>query len=128
LSYELTGVARFRVNIFSQMGNYSFVLRKLESLVPSCADLGLPDAYYRISREKNGIVLVTGATGTGKTTSLAAIINEINETSSVHIITLEDRWNTRIHRRRLQSISGNSARISIHFPAAYGPRCARLPR
>ena len=90
LSYELTGVARFRVNIFSQMGNYSIVLRKLESLVPSCADLGLPDAYYRISREKNGIVLVTGATGTGKTTSLAAIINEINETSSVHIITLED--------------------------------------
>jgi twitching motility protein PilT len=90
LSYELPGFARFRINIFSQMGNYSIVLRKLESTVPSCADLGLPEAYYKISREKNGIVLVTGATGTGKTTSLAAIINEINENSSVHVVTLED--------------------------------------
>lgn len=90
LSYELPGVARFRVNIFSQLGNYSIVLRKLESIVPSCAELGLPEAYYRIAREKNGIVLITGATGTGKTTSLAAIINEINEHSSVHIVTLED--------------------------------------
>jgi twitching motility protein PilT len=90
LSYELPGVARFRVNIFSQLGNYSIVLRKLESIVPSCAELELPDAYYRIAREKNGIVLITGATGTGKTTSLAAIINEINEHSSVHVVTLED--------------------------------------
>lgn len=90
LSYELPGVARFRVNIFSQLGNYSIVLRKLESRVPSCDELGLPEAYYRIAREKNGIVLITGATGTGKTTSLAAIINEINEHNSVHIVTLED--------------------------------------
>ncbi|MCE5211642.1 MAG: PilT/PilU family type 4a pilus ATPase [Deltaproteobacteria bacterium] len=90
LSYELPGIARFRVNIFSQLGNISIVLRKLESKVPSCAELGLPEAYYKIAREKNGIVLVTGATGTGKTTSLAAIINEINDNSSVHIVTLED--------------------------------------
>jgi twitching motility protein PilT len=90
LSYELSGIARFRVNIFSQLGNYSIVLRKLESIVPSCADLGLPEAYFKIAREKNGIVLITGATGTGKTTSLAAIINEINQNSSVHIVTLED--------------------------------------
>ncbi|HNY49262.1 MAG TPA: PilT/PilU family type 4a pilus ATPase [Smithella sp.] len=90
LSYELPGIARFRVNIFSQLGNISIVLRKLESIVPSCAELGLPEAYYKIAREKNGIVLVTGATGTGKTTSLAAVINEINDNSSVHIVTLED--------------------------------------
>ncbi|HDQ04738.1 MAG TPA: PilT/PilU family type 4a pilus ATPase [Deltaproteobacteria bacterium] len=90
LSYELPGVARFRVNIFSQLGQYSIVLRKLESKIPTCAELGLPDAFYRISSEKNGIVLITGATGTGKTTSLAAVINEINEHNSVHIITLED--------------------------------------
>ena len=90
LSYELPGFARFRVNIFSQMSNYSIVLRKLESIVPSCAELGLPEAYYKISRERNGIVLVTGATGTGKTTSLAAIVNEINENNSVHVVTLED--------------------------------------
>jgi twitching motility protein PilT len=90
LSYELPGIARFRVNIFSQLGHYSIVLRKLETKIPSCAELGLPDAYYRIAAEKNGIVLITGATGTGKTTSLAAVINEINEHNSVHVITLED--------------------------------------
>jgi len=90
LSYELPGVARFRVNIFSQLGHYSIVLRKLESKIPSCAELGLPDAIYRISTEKNGIVLITGATGTGKTTSLAAVINEVNENKSLHVITLED--------------------------------------
>jgi len=90
LSYELPGLARFRVNVFSQLGNYSIVLRKLESSIPSCADLNLPPAFYKIANEKFGIVLITGATGTGKTTSLAAIINEINESSSVHIITLED--------------------------------------
>lgn len=90
LSYELPGVARFRVNIFSQLGKFSIVLRKLETQVPSCADLNLPEAFHRIANEKTGIVLITGATGTGKTTSLAAVINEINETYSVHIITLED--------------------------------------
>jgi twitching motility protein PilT len=90
LSYELPGLARFRVNIFSQLSNYSIVLRKLESKIPSCADLELPPAFYKIANEKFGIVLITGATGTGKTTSLAAIINEINENNSVHIITLED--------------------------------------
>jgi twitching motility protein PilT len=90
LSYELPGVARFRVNIFSQRGLYSIVLRKLETQIPTCAELLLPDAYYRVASEKNGIVLVTGATGSGKTTSLAAVINEINEKSSLHIITLED--------------------------------------
>ncbi|PKN51778.1 MAG: twitching motility protein [Deltaproteobacteria bacterium HGW-Deltaproteobacteria-13] len=90
LSYELPGLARFRVNIFSQLGNYSIVLRKLESNIPSCAALNLPPAFYKIASEKFGIVLITGATGTGKTTSLAAIINEINEKNSVHIITLED--------------------------------------
>jgi twitching motility protein PilT len=90
LSYELPGVARFRVNIFSQRSNYSIVLRKLETQIPTCVELGLPEAYNRVAIEKNGIVLVTGATGSGKTTSLAAVINEINEQQSVHIITLED--------------------------------------
>lgn len=90
LSYELPGIARFRVNIFSQRGHYSIVLRKLETKIPSCADLKLPNAYYHVAEEKNGIVLVTGSTGSGKSTSLAAVINEINEKKSVHIITLED--------------------------------------
>ena len=90
LSYELPGIARFRVNIFSQRGQYSLVLRKLETQIPSFAELGLPEAYRRVAAEKNGIVLVTGATGSGKTTSLAAVINDINEKNPIHIITLED--------------------------------------
>ncbi len=89
-SYELPGKARFRVNIFSQRGNYSIVLRKLETKIPTCQDLGLPEAFNKMSQEKNGIILVTGATGSGKSTSLAAVLNDINENKSVHVVTLED--------------------------------------
>jgi twitching motility protein PilT len=90
LSYELPGKARFRVNVFSQRGNYSTVLRKLESAIPTCEEMNLPEVFLEIAEEKNGMVLFTGATGTGKTTSLATILNEINAQRSVHIITLED--------------------------------------
>ena len=90
LSYGLPGKARFRVNIFSQGGNISIVLRKLESKIPTIEERGLPKTMYQIAQEKNGLVFVTGATGSGKTTSLAAILDQINETKSVHIITLED--------------------------------------
>jgi twitching motility protein PilT len=90
LSYSLPGKARFRVNIFSQGGNLSIVLRKLESKIPTIEERGLPKTMYKIAQEKNGLVFVTGATGSGKTTSLAAILDQINETKSVHVITLED--------------------------------------
>jgi twitching motility protein PilT len=90
LSHSLPGKARFRVNIFSQTGNYSIVLRKLESKVPTIKSMNLPESFYDIATEKNGIVLFTGATGSGKTTSLAAILDKINEELSVHVVTLED--------------------------------------
>ena len=90
LSYSLPGKARFRVNIFAQTGNYSIVLRKLESKIPTIRDLNLPDTFYKIAKDLNGIVFVTGATGSGKSTSLAAILEEINEARSVHVVTLED--------------------------------------
>lgn len=89
-SYELPGKARFRVNIFSQRNHYSIVLRKLATKVPTCQELGIPESFLKMSEEKNGFILVTGATGTGKTTSLAAVLNEINDTRPVHIVTLED--------------------------------------
>ena len=89
-SYELPGKARFRVNIFSQRGNYSVVLRKLETRIPTIADLNLPKVFEKMAEEKNGIIIVTGATGSGKSTSLATLLNEINEHKSVHIVTLED--------------------------------------
>ena len=90
LSYGLPGKARFRVNIFSQGANTSIVLRKLESKIPTIDERELPKTMYKISEEKNGIVFVTGATGSGKTTTLAAVLDQINETKSVHVITLED--------------------------------------
>jgi twitching motility protein PilT len=90
LSYYLPGRARFRVNIFSQRGNVSAVLRKLETNIPTIELLKLPDAFRKMPSERNGLILVTGATGSGKTTSLAALLNEINATKSVHIVTLED--------------------------------------
>ena len=90
MSYSLPGKARFRVNIFSQGSNLSIVLRKLESKIPTIDERELPKTMFNIAQEKNGIVFVTGATGSGKTTTLAAILDEINESKSVHIITLED--------------------------------------
>lgn len=90
MSYSLPGKARFRVNIFSQGANISIVLRKLESKIPTIEERELPKTMFQIAKEINGIVFVTGATGSGKTTTLAAILDEINENKSVHIITLED--------------------------------------
>jgi twitching motility protein PilT len=89
-SYELPDKARFRVNVFSQSGNYSLVLRKLETDIPTIDGMSLPKVFYDQAKEKNGIILFTGATGSGKTTSLAAILDVINENESVHVVTLED--------------------------------------
>jgi len=89
-AYTLTEKARFRINIFSQRGNYSIVCRKLNTEIPTLEWLKFPEIIRLIPREKTGLVLVTGATGSGKSTTLAAILNEINHTKAVHVITLED--------------------------------------
>jgi twitching motility protein PilT len=89
-SYFLVGKVRFRVNIFSQRGNYSTVLRKLETRIPSLEELKLPPQFAKVANEKNGLILVTGATGSGKSTTLAALLDKINDEKSIHIITLED--------------------------------------
>ncbi len=90
LSYQLGTQARFRVNIFSRSGKYAVVLRKLETKIPTIDDLKLPEPFYKMAEEKNGIIFVTGATGSGKSTSLAALLDRVNETKAVHVITLED--------------------------------------
>src|SRR3954468_4297968 len=89
-SYSLVDRARFRVNIFSQRGNYSIVLRKLNTRIATLAELKLPDVFHQVAKEKTGLVLVTGATGSGKSTTLAAVLEEINRSKPVHIVTLED--------------------------------------
>ena len=89
-SYQLAGKARFRVNIFSQKSCYSTVMRQLATRVPTIDEMDLPSTFKKMTLERNGFILVTGATGSGKSTSLAALLNSINETKSVHVVTLED--------------------------------------
>jgi len=89
-SYGIDEKVRFRVNVFSQKNSLGVVMRKLPVEIPTFESLGLPSVFKKMTREKNGIIFFTGATGTGKTTSLAAILNEINQGLPVHVITLED--------------------------------------
>jgi twitching motility protein PilT len=89
-SYAVGDVCRFRVNIYRQNGGFAMVLRRLQAAVPTIESLGLPPLFNEIVREKNGLVFVTGGSGNGKTTTLAAMLHEINRTSRVHVISLED--------------------------------------
>jgi len=81
LSYALPGRGRFRVNIFSQRGSLALVLRRLPSRIPTMEELGLPEAFQEMAQEQNGLILVTGGTGSGKSNSLAALIDRINASS-----------------------------------------------
>jgi twitching motility protein PilT len=90
VAYALSEKARFRVNIFSQRGNYSIVCRQLNTIIPSLDKMKFPDIFKEVSKEKTGLVLITGATGSGKSTTMAAVLNEINQAKPVHIVTLED--------------------------------------
>jgi twitching motility protein PilT len=89
-SYALPGVSRFRVNCFKQRGSISIVCRAIPYEIRSIDDLGLPEVVRTLAEEPRGIVLVTGTTGSGKSTTLAAMIDHINRTRSRHIVTLED--------------------------------------
>ncbi|MFO7761366.1 MAG: type IV pilus twitching motility protein PilT [Thermodesulfobacteriota bacterium] len=90
LSYWLGDKARFRVNIFSQKKNLSTVLRQLPTKIPTIDELNLPEVINNMAGELNGIIMVTGATGTGKSTTLAALLEKINQERPIHIVTLED--------------------------------------
>jgi len=89
-SYSLGHKARFRVNVFTQRGHYTIILRKLTTDIPTLAQLNMPPVFHKMTKEKTGLILVTGATGSGKSTTLAALLNELNETKPIHIVTLED--------------------------------------
>jgi len=90
LSYVLPDRCRFRVNVFRQRGTFAIVMRVIASKIPSFQELGLPAAMADVATLKNGIVLVTGPTGSGKSSTLAAVIDLINETRAEHILTIED--------------------------------------
>jgi twitching motility protein PilT len=103
-SFELPGHCRFRVNIFRQRGSLSLVLRMIPDAIPSFDDLLLPPQLVDLASYNRGMVLVTGSAGTGKSSTLAAIINHINQTRSAHIITIEDPIEF-IHQDKRSSIS-----------------------
>jgi twitching motility protein PilT len=90
IAYQGTGLPRFRVNAFRQRGSISLAMRVIPKRVPTFGDLSLPPGVKRLTQEHRGLVLVTGATGSGKTTTLAAMIGEINRTRQQHIVTIED--------------------------------------
>ena len=89
-SYTLRDRCRFRVNIYRQKKKYAMVLRLLKPLVPSIEALDLPPVFHEVIKENTGITFVTGASGNGKTTTLAALLNEVNRDNKIHIVTLED--------------------------------------
>ena len=121
-SYQLAGKARFRVNIFSQKGYFSSVMRQLATRVPTVEEMKLPPAFRKMADERNGLILITGATGSGKSTSLAAILNEINESKSVHIVTLEDPVEY-VHAQKKSTF--NQRELGVDFDAfASGMRAA----
>ena len=110
LSFSAPGEARFRVNIFKQRGTHAIVMRVIPMHPPRFSDFNLPEQLKEIAEIKNGIVLVTGPTGSGKSSTLAAVIDLINETKYYHIVTIEDpieflhtHKNSTIHQRELHS-------------------------
>ena len=110
ISYSLPGQCRFRVNIFMQRGSHAIVMRVIPKTAPTFADLKLPKQLLEIANLKNGVVLVTGPTGSGKSSTMAAILDQINETKAYHILTIEDpvefvhrHKKSIVHQRELHS-------------------------
>ncbi len=110
VSYSLQGECRFRVNVFVQRGSHAIVMRVVPKNIPTFAELRLPEQLADITNLKNGVVLITGPTGSGKSSTMAAILDRINETHAYHIITIEDpvefvhrHKRSIIHQRELHS-------------------------
>jgi len=110
LSYGINGIGRFRVNIFRQRGSIAIVMRVIPDKIPSFSDLNLPDTLHEIVELRSGIVLVTGPTGSGKSSTLAAVLDKMNEDKAYHILTIEDpieflhrHKKATIHQRELHS-------------------------
>jgi twitching motility protein PilT len=110
ISYRMPGRCRFRVNIFQQRASHAIVMRVIPQVIPTLADLNLPPHLAEIADLQNGVVLVTGPTGSGKSSTLAALLDRINETHAYHILTIEDpiefmhrHKKSIVHQRELHS-------------------------
>jgi twitching motility protein PilT len=109
-AYSLPGVGRFRVNAFRQRGSVGLVLRRVQEGAMSIGELGLPPVIARLAEHPRGLVLVTGPTGSGKTTTLAAMIDHVNANRAVHIVTIEDPIEV-LHADKLGMISQREVRV-----------------
>ncbi|MEK6282076.1 MAG: PilT/PilU family type 4a pilus ATPase [Acidobacteriota bacterium] len=132
LSFSAPGEARFRVNIFKQRGTYAIVMRVIPTRPPTFEDFALPPQLKQIAEIKNGIVLVTGPTGSGKSSTLAAVIDLINQTKYYHIVTIEDpieflhgHKNSTIHQRELHSDTPSFA-IALRAALRQAPKVILL--
>ncbi|MDQ1557541.1 MAG: twitching motility protein PilT [Pyrinomonadaceae bacterium] len=128
LSYSLPAKIRFRVNIFQQRGSYSIVMRVIPTEIPTLASLDLPAQLSEISNLRNGIVLVTGPTGAGKTSTLAALIDQINEQHHYHIVTIEDPIEY-LHQHRRSTINQREIGTDTKdFPSALRAALRQAPK
>ena len=116
VSYGLTGIARFRVNVFIQRGSCAVVMRVIATAIPALASLGLPPQLREVARLRDGIVLVTGPRGSGKSSTLAALLDSINQEQVCHILTIEDpieflhnHKRATVHQRELHSDTPSTA-------------------
>ena len=128
LSYSLPSRARFRVNIFQQRGVYSIVMRVIPTDIPTLKSLGLPDHLDEIANLKNGLVLVTGPTGSGKSSTQAAIIDMINDKKHYHIVTIEDPIEY-LHSHKNSTINQREVGIDTRdFPSALRATLRQAPK
>jgi twitching motility protein PilT len=109
-AYSLPGVGRFRVNAFRQRGSVGMVLRRVQEGAMSIGELGLPPVIARLAEQPRGLVLVTGPTGSGKTTTLAAMIDHVNANNAVHIVTIEDPIEV-LHADKLGMVNQREVRV-----------------
>jgi len=127
-SYSVADQARFRVNIFRQRGNIAIVMRKMQDVMPTLASLALQPIFTDMCREKNGLILVTGATGSGKTTTLSAMLDEINEHQPVHVVTLEDPVEF-IHSHKSATFNQRELGADFHdFPSGLRSALRQAPK
>ena len=128
LSYSIPGVGRFRTNIFRQRGTHAIVMRVIATKIPSFEELRVPEELKKVAELKNGIVLVTGPTGSGKSSTLAAVIDLINATKAYHIITIEDPIEF-VHPHKMATIHQRELHMdTFSFAAALRASLRQAPK